>query len=195
MNRQITLSQYRSIDLTILGVILAITQTVIYLAATTVYADQLYVVSTVGAVTALVMMRWDAWAAVHATLGGLLYAALAGGDWQHYIIYGAGNLLSLAGLGLFRLLGKEKIRKDALLSMLFAFCVQLLMQLGRAGIAFLFGHEAAICLRFITTDALSILFTVCIIWVVRRIEGLFEDQKNYLLRTQSERQVEGREQF
>ncbi len=195
MNRQITFRQYRAIDLTLLAVILAITQAVISITASTIFADQLYVVSTVASVTALVMMRWNGYAAVHAVLGGVLYAALAGGDWQHYVIYGVGNLLSLLSLVLFKLLGKEKIRKDVLLSILFAICTQLFMQLGRAGIAFLFGHEAAICLRFITTDALSILFTVCVVWVVRRIEGLFEDQKNYLLRIERERQVEGREQF
>ncbi|MCD7755542.1 MAG: hypothetical protein LUJ09_04320, partial [Firmicutes bacterium] len=61
--------------------------------------------------------------------------------------------------------------------------------------AYLFGYSAAACLGFITTDALSILFTACIVWVARRVEGLFEDQKKYLLRIERERQVEGREQI
>ncbi len=195
MNRQISFSQYRAIDLGILAVLMAFSQALISIASATVYADQLYVVSTVGAITALVMMRWNGWAAVHAVLGGLVFTALAGGSFQQYVIYCVGNLLSLLALVLFKLIGKEKIRQDALSTMFFAFCVQLLMQLGRAGVAYLMGIPAGACIGFITTDALSILFTVCVIWVTRRIEGLFEDQKNYLLRTQKERQVEGREQL
>ena len=31
-----------------------------------------------------------------------------------------------------------------------------------------------------------ILFTLVIIWIVRRVEGLFEDQKHYLLRIAQE---------
>ncbi len=195
MNRQISFRQYRTIDLSIMAVILAVSQAVIFIAASTVYADQLYIVSTVAAVTAIVMMRWSGWAAIHAALGGLVYAALAGGNAEQFVIYAGGNLLALLALVLFKLLGKEKIRSDALLTIVFGVCTQLLMQLGRAGLAFLFGYPAAACLGFITTDALSILFTACILWVARRIEGLFEDQKNYLLRIECERQVEGREQI
>ena len=72
---------------------------------------------------------------------------------------------------------------------------QLLMQLGRAGIAVLMGHPAEVCIRFITTDFLSCLFTALIIWIIRRVEGLFEDQKHYLLRIQEEQTVERGEQF
>ena len=86
-------------------------------------------------------------------------------------------------------------RKDLILSLVFAFAVQLLMQLGRAGLAKLLGHTWTEALGFITTDILSVLFTMVIIGIVRRIDGLFEDQKTYLLRIQKERNQEGREQF
>ncbi len=195
MNKQISFQQYRAIDLTIMAVLMAVSQGLISIAATTIYADQLYMVSTVGAVTALVLMRWNGWAAIHASLGGFLFTLLSGGTWQHYIIYGMGNLASLLALTLFKLIGKEKIRSDGLLTMFFAFTVQILMMLGRAGVAWLFGNDPGVCLGFITTDALSILFTVMVVWVIRRIEGLFEDQKNYLLRIQKERKTEGREQL
>ena len=96
---------------------------------------------------------------------------------------------------MFRIFGKERIRKDAFLSIVFALGTQLLMQLGRAGIAALLGHPAEVCIRFITTDFLSCLFTALIIWIIRRVEGLFEDQKHYLLRIQEEQTVERGEQF
>lgn len=185
MNRQISFQQYRSIDLTILAVLLVAAQALIRF-ATSYWPEQMYVVSPVAALVAIVMMRWGGYAAIHAVLGGVAYAVLSGGNMQHILIYGAGNLVSLLALVMFKIFGKERIRQDAFLSLVFAFCVQLLMQLGRAGIAVLMGNAAAACIGFITTDILSELFTLFVIWIVRRIEGLFEDQKNYLLRTQSE---------
>lgn len=185
MNRQISFRQYRTIDLTILAVVLAVSQSLIYFASSRWFSNQLYVVSPVAAVVALVMMRWSGYAAVHAVLGGVLFTALSAGTWRHFVIYGVGNLLSMLALLMFKFFGKERIRKDALLTLAFALCVQLLMQLGRAGLAALLGYPAAACLGFITTDILSELFTLFILWTVRRIEGLFEDQKHYLLRTQS----------
>lgn len=195
MNRQISFGQYRAIDLSILMAILVVCQYLTHLATSFWYPEQLYVVSPVGGMVALVMMRWGIYAAVHAALGGLMYAALQGGSWRQLLIYGVGNLASLLALGMFKLYGKERVRKDGFLSAVFAIAVQLLMQLGRAGAAALFGYPAAASLGFITTDLLSILFTVFIVWIVRRIEGLFEDQKNYLLRIQREQQVERGEQF
>ncbi len=195
MKRQISVGQYRAIDLTILTAVLAVSQFVISVAASVWFPDQLYVVSPVAAVAALVMMRWNGWAAIPAAAGGILYALLSGGTWQHLIIFGIGNLLSLLALVLFRVFGKERIRADVLLTLLLALCVQLLMVLGRAGVAAVLGFPAEACLGFITTDILSGLFTMLIIWAVRRIDGLFEDQIHYLLRLESERKAEGREQF
>ncbi len=195
MNRQISFSQYRTIDLTILSVVLAVCQYLTHLATSFWFPEQLYVVSPVAGMTALVMMRWSAWAAIPAGLGGVLFVWMSGGTWQQLLIYALGNLASLAALVMFRLFGKERIRKESFLAVTFAIAVQLLMQLGRAALGFVFGFPTAAVIGFITTDILSILFTVFIVWTVRRIEGLFEDQKSYLLRIQREQQVERGEQF
>jgi hypothetical protein len=194
MKRQITLQEYRSIDLTILMVVLAISQTLIHFAASVWFTDQLYVASPIAAVVALVMMRWGGWAAIHAIAGGAVFVLLANGSWQHYIIYGVGNACAMGALLMLKALGKERIRQDATLSLLFALCAQVLMWLGRAGLAWLLGFGGA-SLGFITTDVLSGVFALVIIWVSRRIDGLFEDQKHYLLRLESERQAERRDQF
>lgn len=186
MNRQISFSQYRSIDLIILTAALAISQYLIHVASSFWFPEQLYVVSPVAAVVALVMMRWSGYAAIHAVFGGVFFTALSGGTWQHFLIYGAGNLVSLLALVMFKFCDKERVRQDAFLALTFGLCTQLLMQLGRAGIAAILGFPAAACLGFITTDILSALFTLFVIWIIRRIEGLFEDQKHYLLRIQSE---------
>lgn len=139
MNQQISFSQYRTIDLSILAVVLAVSQSLVTLASSLWFPDQLYVVSPVAGVVGLGMMRWGGWAAVHAVLGGILFTALSHGTAQHFIIYGVGNLLSMLALVLFKIFGKERIRKDALLTLAFALRVQVLMQLGRAGIALVLG--------------------------------------------------------
>lgn len=193
MKQQISFSQYRSIDLTIMAVLMAFSQFLIFMATSFWFPEQMYVASPVAAITAIVMMRWNAYGAIHAALGGLFYALLAGGNGQQLLIYGAGNVLSVLALIVLKIFGKERVRKDGFLSLAFAFCVQLLMWLGRAGLAALFDYEPAACIGFITTDVLSGLFTLVIIWIVRRIEGLFEDQKQYLLRLDRERKNEGRE--
>lgn len=195
MNRQITFSQYRAIDLTILAVVLAGSQFLMALGTNVWFPDQLYVVSPVAAVTALVMMRWSGYGTIHAVLGGILFTAFSGGGWQQYLIYGGGNLLGLLALLMLHFLGKEKVRQSGFLSLAFGLAVQILMQLGRAGLAAMLGYPVEACLGFITTDTLSWLFTLFVVWVMGRVDGLFEDQKHYLLRMEQERQNERRDQF
>ena len=52
----------------------------------------------------------------------------------------------------------------------------------RALIALLTGAERASVIGFYTTDSLSMLFTFVIIWIARRLDGVYEDQIHYLLR-------------
>ena len=196
MNREISLSQYRTIDISLLTGLMAVSQFVIHIAINRWQAQMTgYIVSPVAAVVALVMMRWSPWAAIPAALGGVILTLLSGGTAQQMLIYGAGNLLSMAALLYWRAIGKERVRTNVVLSLIFAILVQLLMQFGRAGVALLMGYALPACWDFITTDAMSILFTLVIVWIVRRVEGLFEDQKHYLLRVQQEQSLKGGEQL
>lgn len=192
MNRQISFQQYRAIDLSIMTGLMAVSQLVIHWAMSYWQVEQTgyivtgYIVSPVAAVVALVMMRWNLWAAIPAAVGGLILPWLSGGTMEQVQIYAIGNLLSMAAMLYLKLLGKERVRANAVLTLVFAVLIQLLMQFGRAGVALLKQHSLLACWDFITTDAMSILFTLVIIWIVRRVEGLFEDQKHYLLRIQQE---------
>ncbi len=60
------------------------------------------------------------------------------------------------------------------------------MLLGRFVTAVLLGVPAESALGFVTTDTLSILFTLVIVWISRRLDGVFESQKIYLLRIHAE---------
>lgn len=191
MNHRYSFRQYRGIDLTLFAVMLCITETLIVHAASRWFNDQLYTASVVGAVTAIVLMRWGPWAAVHAALGGAVFCLASRGSAQQLLIYCAGNLLSLVMLLPRRALGPERIRESAFLSVLFGLGTLLLMQLGRALTALLTGAEPYACLGFFTTDVLSLLFTGVIVWIARRLDGIFEDQKHYLLRIHKPEEEEG----
>ena len=191
MKRQLSFQQYRAIDLAMLGALLCITETLIVRAAIWWFPDQLYTVSVVGALTAIVLMRWGPWAAIHAVLGGAVFCLASHGNARQLAVYCAGNLFSLFMLLPLRFLGGERIRLDQMLSVCFGLLTLLLMQLGRALMAFALGTAFQTCLGFFTTDALSLLFTGVIIWIARRLDGIFENQKHYLLRIHKTEEEKG----
>lgn len=182
MGRRFSFRMYRGIDLGFFALILCVSEGLLVTAATRWFPDQLYTVSVVGALTAIVYMRWGAWGAIHAALGGAVFALLSRGSARQLVIYGLGNLLSLLALLPLKRLGGERIRSDGFLSVCFGLLTLLLMQLGRALLAMLLGSPPGAALGFFTTDSLSLLFTGLIIGIARRLDGIFENQTHYLLR-------------
>lgn len=190
MKRQLSFQEYRRLDLFLFALILLVSETLTVRAAGTWFRDQLYTASVSAAVTAIVLVRWGPWAAIHAALGGAVFTWAAGGSLRQLIVYALGNELSLVALLLIRSFGKEKLRTNKLLTLLFALCVQLLMQLGRALIALLLGASLADALDFFTTDSLSDLFSMVVVWIAARLDGILEDQKTYLLRVHRQMEKE-----
>ncbi len=190
MEKRRTVGQYQGIDLGLFALILIVAETLIVSAATKWFPGQPYTVSAVPAVTAIVLMRWGPWGALHAALGGLAFCFASGATGSQYVIYCVGNLLSLGVLALVRLMTAEAICKDGFKTMVFAICTALLMQLGRGIVSLLFGAGVADMIRFFTTDVISVLFAAVVVWVAAKQDGVFEDQKNYLLRVSREEDEE-----
>ena len=190
MKKQLSFEQYRSIDLTLFLIILAVFESVIAFASGTWFPSQLYTVSIVAAVTAIVMVRWGAWSAIHAVAGGVVLCLVFKADASMYAIYCIGNLFSLFALIAIKFMTKKRIREDSVFAILFGLCVQLLMQSGRAAVAFCLGNALKDCLGFFSTDSLSILFTMVIVWIARRQDGLLEDQAEYIHRLKEEEKNE-----
>lgn len=186
MKRQISLKEYRRIDLALWGVILAVFETIIIKASTGWFADQPFTVSLAAAMTSIVYMRWGAWGGIHAALAGFVFCLFSGGTVNQFMIYVAGNLFSLGAVLMLKRFGSERVRTGQYLFLIFAALVQILMWTGRAAVSILLGTSPAIAAGFFTTDVLSMLFTLMIIWTVRKLDGVFEDQKHYLLRIHSE---------
>ena len=130
MNPHLTFKQYRRMDLFFFALILTVSETLIILAGNRWFREQLYTVSAVAAVVGIVLARWGTWAGIHAVLGGMVYCLAGKANPYQFLIYCAGNLLSLLGVFYLRHFGLKRIREDLLLTILYALCIQLLMQLG-----------------------------------------------------------------
>ena len=181
MQRQRSWKEYRLIDLAIFAVLMAVFESMIVRAARWWFPDQLYVVSLAAPLTAIVYMRWGVWGAIHAAEAGIVFCLCSGGTWQQMLVYGLGNLLSLTTVLLLRSVGKEKVRTGGL-SLIFPLLVLLTMQAGRALVSMALGATPASTVAFFTTDSLSYIFTLVIAWIAKRLDGVYEDQKHYLLR-------------
>ena len=192
MNRQITFRQYRAMDLFFLTALLCLCESLIVLGATRWFPSQPYTLSLAPAVAALVMMRWGVFAFVPALAGGAAFCLVSRATGGQWLIYCLGNLASLAMTAFVRRLTWQRVKENVLLTMLHGFLTALLMQLGRALIALVLGAAPMVCLGFMTTDVLSTLFAVLVMWICRRLDGMLEYQPHYLKRVQEEKEKEAR---
>lgn len=186
----ISFKQYRGIDLAIWLVILSVFEYITVMAASKWFPGELYTLSQVVAVLCIVMMRWDGYAAIHAVAGGIVFCLAQGASIKQIAVYCVGNCFALIALTLFKAVGKEKVRAKVCFTVLFtavAFCCA---QLGRWLVSLVFGGTLGSIATFFTADSLSLLYAVVIVLVSRKVDGLFEDQKSYLIRTEAERRKE-----
>ena len=190
MQKRRTVKQYRALDLAMFALMLTVAETLAVTAARRWFPSEPYTVSVTPAITCIVMMRWGPWAGLHAALGGMIFCMTSGAGIKHYAIYCLGNLLSLAALGYVKAATPEGIRESVWKSLALALMVTLLMQLGRALIAVVLGSTPAAALGFFTTDVITLLFTLVLIWIARRLDGIFEEQNHYLLRLRQQENEE-----
>ncbi|MDE7303856.1 MAG: hypothetical protein K2N60_11120 [Oscillospiraceae bacterium] len=191
----LTFKQYRAIDLTIMGIILVICEFLTATAAAKWFPNELYTLSPTITVVCIVMMRWNGYAAIHALLGGLAYCLALGAQEKQIIIYCIGNCFALAALALFRILGKEKIRSRSYFTLLFTFTAFLGAQVGRWAVNVALGGSVDSFAAFFINDIITLLFSAVVVLISRKSDGLFEDQKSYLIRTEEERRKTEAEKY
>lgn len=192
----LTFKQYRTIDLMIMAVLLAVSEAVATMAARA-FSDQLFSVSTTIAIVCIVMMRWSGYAVFHAALGGCVYCLVLGAPAQQFAMYCAGNCGALAALVLFKVFGKKEVAQKAWRSVLFVFVAYCGAEIGRWALSLILGLGAEssigagdLLLVFLTRDCVTLLFTLLAVLISRRMDGLFEDQRAYLLRIDEEKRKE-----
>lgn len=190
MKQQITFRQYRGMDIALFTVLLCVCETLITFASTRWFPEEPYTLSITPAVTALVMVRWGGWAAIPAGLGALVFCLASGASLMQYAIYCGGNMAAMTLLWFLARFDWKRLHAQVLLALLYGLLTALAMQAGRGLIALLLGTPVATCAGFITTDVLSTVFAMLIVWIARRLDGMLEEQKHYLTRVAEEMEKE-----
>ncbi|MCR4855721.1 MAG: hypothetical protein K5908_06085 [Erysipelotrichaceae bacterium] len=184
--------QYRAIDLVLFIGMYALCE---YLAikAATVWFDEPYSISIMLAMLVIVMMRWDRYCLIHAVVYAFLFVSFHRGSLTQYLVYLIGNLGFMITLIYMRKVTKEKIAASFFGSLAYLLLGFLLMEVFRGLASMLIaGSDVRVIMEFILTDMLSLVFAILVIIVVRRVDGLFVDQKKYLLELNSqEEKIDG----
>ena len=208
-NKSLSFSQYRSADVTIFTVIAVVFEVIVTLAATKWFPYEAYSISFVYVFAALVAMRWGPLMLIPSTACAIAYCISMGAQWQMYLVMIVGNAFSVLLLVLHKLIGKQKIRDSAWWTILYMVATFAFISLGRVLVAVLFhvtgwmpptetadGYTITFIeetMGGVMYDVLPAVFALVIVLVCRKQNGLFEDQKHYLIRTQKERDKELRQ--
>jgi hypothetical protein len=186
MDNRMTFKQYRRMDLFIFSVLTVLFEGLATLATSKWFAGQPIAISLTLTLTLIVMHRWSLYAAIIAAVGGAVFCFASGASIEHYLIYSGGNLFALSSLVYFRLFGKETVKGSAPKTLIFILTAYVSTALGRWLISLPFGSGFGELVAFLTTDVISLLFAVIVLWTFRSVDGLIEDQKHYLLRINRE---------
>ena len=182
-----SLKRYMCIDLAILGAILCGLE-LLNSAALQYFSGEVFTLSVVLPISAIVMMRWGAYGILHAAIGGIVYSICNHGGVSAYFAYILGNACIAINLVWFQKIGKAAVRQSALYTVLFVGSGYLAMNLGRAAIAAIWEGMPFIALvvRYLSVESLSAVIGIVAVLIARKQNGLFEDQVQYLLRIQEE---------
>ncbi|MGN1341115.1 MAG: hypothetical protein ACI4WS_12555 [Oscillospiraceae bacterium] len=187
--KNISFNQYRAIDIGIMAVILFVFETLTIMAGKW-FPMESYTLSPTTLILCIVMMRWDGFAAVHAVVGGFAFCLAAGAEPQQYLVYCIGNCFALLGLIVLKACGKEKVRTKVPFAIIYVVIVFIAIQTGRWVVSMIQGSPIDSIISFLMADSLSLLFAAVAVLISRKMDGLFEDQKQYLIRTEEERMRE-----
>ena len=186
-----TIRRYQSVDLMIWSILLLVFEFIVVKAGSVWFRNQLWTLSIIPALVAIVYMRWGVFGIFYSALGGIALCFASGASTQQYLIYTLGNMFSIVLLLMVKFIGKEKIRESVFASIIFALVSALSMQIGRGVVAALLGNGIGSVVTFITTDIISDLFALLIVCITRKLDGVFEDQISYLVRVNNEENDKG----
>ncbi|MBP5331674.1 MAG: hypothetical protein J6Y89_07460 [Lachnospiraceae bacterium] len=185
--KALTFNRYRTINIAIMTLMFSLAEALIVLGARRWFPELAYTLSLNILFMSLEIMRWRGLGAISAVAGGLVFCIASGASAKQFAIYCIGNLFAMTVLLFVKAAGREKIRKDIVLSVAYVSIVFVTACLGRYAVSLVFGADPAMIVQFVTTDLLSYVFALVAVLAVRGAEGIFEDQKDYLFRLERER--------
>lgn len=192
-SRLISLQQYRLTDLFLFALILALAELLAFFAIVWFPSAAMFTFSLTLPIALVVMMRWGWYGAFYAVGGALIYCLLHSDSATGvtYLVYCIGNACIALVLIYLKLVGKERIRKKWYLSVVLVLIAWLVVNLGRTVVSAIAGNNfwsvlGGFC-GMSDNGLLTLAMAIIIVLVMRRIDGMFEDQKKYLLRLDAER--------
>ena len=191
--RFISIRQYKYTDLFFFALVLGLSELLVFCAYNLWFqntVDKFYV-NFMLAIVLTVIMRWGWVGGIYAVVDGVVLCAIEGGDWQSYIIYMVGTACIMSVLLLTKFVGKEKIRSKWYLTLAYILVGWVSVNLGITCMSAIFGNSffgsLASSFGFGVYGALPLAASTAAIMIMRRLNGMFEDQKHYLIRQDKER--------
>lgn len=189
----VSYKQYKLVDIMLFMVIMAALEAVNVFAIKKWFPDMLFTVSLMFTVTLIVLVRWNLLAAIFPVLHGVLYCAFLSAFQpvaiDEYVIYAVGNLFILPVWFLFKVIPKEKLFSKWYLTIIYPVIAFPLVLLGRSAVAACFGNNFVEVLgTMFFTESLNAAFALIALLILRRIDGMLEDQKTYLKRVARDRE-------
>ena len=191
--RLISFRQYKYTDLFFFALVLGLSEILIFCAYNYWFKSTIdkFYINFMLAIALTVIMRWGWVGGIYAVLDGIILSAVGGGGWQRYLSYIIGTACILSVLLLTKFVGKEKIRSKWYLTLAYIIVGWVSVNLGIACMSAIFGENflSALMLSFGygVYGALPLAAAIVVIMILRRLNGMFEDQKHYLLRQDRER--------
>lgn len=187
MKKNISFKTYRLIDIFILTGLLIIFEIIASLALG--WFNEKYYISLFISMSLIVMMRWNAWSVITILIGTIAYCLTNQGILKNYVIYLVGNLFILLNL-LWFIKGKKKFQKNYVV-LLYVVTGYLNIEIGRSLIALFYDAPFfSTFIGFLGTDLLNFLLALLIVFIVRKQDGVFEDQFSYLKRMNEKKESE-----
>lgn len=192
-SRLISLKQYRATDLFLFAAILVIFDLFVHF-ATVWLADAatMYMFALTVPMVLLIMMRWG-WQAIFFAVGDAILLSVLNNPavWQSYLSYSLGNAAILLLLIPMHFIGKQKIAGKWYLTALFVVLGWIISNLVCSIVQWIcgVGFVAAILsnISFGVNGLLALVLGVVILMILRKLDGMFEDQIHYLKRLDNER--------
>lgn len=195
INGKISYKQYKLLDIFLFLVLTCVFETVNVFAVKRWFPDMFFSVSLTLTISLIVLVRWNLISAIFPVVGGALYCLLMqllatdkAVDYSTYIIYIVGNSFVLFSWFLFKFLPKEKLFSKWYLTLIYPLAGFILVVLGRTLAALCFHPDkfAEFFGSFVFAESLNAAFAVIALLILRRFDGMLEDQKSYLKRVAQE---------
>lgn len=193
INGVVSYNQYKLVDILLFMVIMTALEAVNVFAIKRWFPGMLFAVSLMFTVSLMVLVRWNFLAAIFTVSHGVVYCAFLSVfqtvGYEEYIIYAVGNSFLLLSWFIFKIIPKEKLFSKWYLTLIYPLVAFVLVLLGRTLVATCFGVGFVEALgSYFFTESLNIVFAIIALLILRRFDGMLEDQKTYLKRVAREKE-------